>query len=627
MRLCKEGDLVLMRTSGKTAITCRPRMVRILLMVAAVALVVTWLSPTALLTSEQESPRVIQGADAAIVDSGYTRHYASLNGWEYRSEFVDVNWLVSTLARAGISAAVITDHDLEIGALRSYKALVLPSTSCMSQLAAENIAQFAEGGGRVFATFDTSVRDDFWRPYADYGLTEIMGVRYSSTGEVDADPMIASAGSHPIFRGLDSTIPVPRQRGLVNRVNHDALVLAKWSDGRLAMTETRYGIYCSENLFSAENAATPEVAALITNIIEYLVNVKYGAQFNLGQLNTKAAWYTPPADRERIAHDLRRLASAGFNMVFVSAFSEGQALYPSQAAERNPAYGDFDPLQASIEEGRLLGLSMHAWVEAFDAGKAAEDGSLPPLLQANPGWAAMKRGDRSPSPTRDGQYFLSPAHPEVQQFVMDIAREIVACYAPDGIHLGSVCYPADQAAPYGYNPAVLELAAAELGFTPRSIGLDIAKWNAWFDWRCSNLNAFAGRLISMIREASPGTLISASVYTYPDSMLLRMQDWSKWATAGWLDFVVPLTNTRVADLVDTLVRAAQGFAGVKTPVVAGIDAASMPTAARSFAPALAGLVDAARAAGAYGVSISDTRVLSDEALFALLDGPFRTPTE
>jgi len=597
-------------------------MVRILLMVAAVALVVTWLSPTALLTSEQESPRVIQGADAAIVDSGYTRHYASLNAWDYRSEFVDVNWLVSTLARAGISAAVITDHDLEIGSLGSYKALVLPSTSCMSQLAAENIARFTEAGGRVFSTFDTSLRDDFWRLRPGYRLTEIMGVRHSSVTEVGADPMIPSASSHPIFRGLDFTIPVPRQQGLVNRVNHDALVLAKWSDGRLAMTETRYGIYCSENLFSSKNATTPGVTSLIVNTISYLVNVKYGAQFNLGQLKTKAAWYTPPSDGERISHDMHRLAASGFNLLFVSAFSEGRALYPSQAAERNPAYGGFDPLQACIDEGRLLGLSVHAWVEAFDVGPAAQDGSLPRLLQVHPGWSAMKRDDRGPTAAPDGRYYLSPAHPEVQKFVTDTVHELVTGYDLDGIHLGSICYPAGKAAPYDYNPTVLGLAQADLGFAPRSIGLNMARWNAWLDWRCSNLSTFAGRLMSMIRDTSPGTLISASVYPYPDSVLVRMQDWSKWAAARWLDFVVPLTNTPDADLVDTLVRAAQGFAGTRTPVVAGIDAASV----QGSAPALAGLVDAARAAGAYGVSI-DSPTISDEMLSALLNGPFRTPAE
>lgn len=613
---------MLMRTSGKTATTCRPRMVRIPAIVAAVALVVIWLSPTALLTSEPESPRVIQGADAAIVDSGYTRHYASLNAWDYRSEFVDVNWLVSTLARAGISAAVITDHDLEIGSLGSYKALVLPSTSCMSQLAAENIARFTEAGGRVFSTFDTSLRDDFWRLRPGYRLTEIMGVRHSSVTEVGADPMIPSASSHPIFRGLDFTIPVPRQQGLVNRVNHDALVLAKWSDGRLAMTETRYGIYCSENLFSSKNATTPGVTSLIVNTISYLVNVKYGAQFNLGQLKTKAAWYTPPSDGERISHDMHRLAASGFNLLFVSAFSEGRALYPSQAAERNPAYGGFDPLHACIDEGRLLGLSVHAWVEAFDVGPAAQDGSLPRLLQVHPGWSAMKRDDRGPTAAPDGRYYLSPAHPEVQKFVTDTVHELVTGYDLDGIHLGSICYPAGKAAPYDYNPTVLGLAQADLGFAPRSIGLNMARWNAWLDWRCSNLSTFAGRLMSMIRDTSPGTLISASVYPYPDSVLVRMQDWSKWAAARWLDFVVPLTNTPDADLVDTLVRAAQGFAGTRTPVVAGIDAASV----QGSAPALAGLVDAARAAGAYGVSI-DSPTISDEMLSALLNGPFRTPAE
>jgi len=597
-------------------------MVRIPAIVAAVALVVIWLSPTALLTSEPESPRVIQGADAAIVDSGYTRHYASLNAWDYRSEFVDVNWLVSTLARAGISAAVITDHDLEIGSLGSYKALVLPSTSCMSQLAAENIARFTEAGGRVFSTFDTSLRDDFWRLRPGYRLTEIMGVRHSSVTEVGADPMIPSASSHPIFRGLDFTIPVPRQQGLVNRVNHDALVLAKWSDGRLAMTETRYGIYCSENLFSSKNATTPGVTSLIVNTISYLVNVKYGAQFNLGQLKTKAAWYTPPSDGERISHDMHRLAASGFNLLFVSAFSEGRALYPSQAAERNPAYGGFDPLQACIDEGRLLGLSVHAWVEAFDVGPAAQDGSLPRLLQVHPGWSAMKRDDRGPTAAPDGRYYLSPAHPEVQKFVTDTVHELVTGYDLDGIHLGSICYPAGKAAPYDYNPTVLGLAQADLGFAPRSIGLNMARWNAWLDWRCSNLSTFAGRLMSMIRDTSPGTLISASVYPYPDSVLVRMQDWSKWAAARWLDFVVPLTNTPDADLVDTLVRAAQGFAGTRTPVVAGIDAASI----QGSAPALAGLVDAARAAGAYGVSI-DSPTISDEMLSALLNGPFRTPAE
>lgn len=587
--------------------------------------------PSRTTLAAEEPPITALGAEVAIVDSGYTRHYASLNAWDYQSEFLDTTWLISTLARAGISAAVISDHDLEIGALQSYKALVLPSTSCLSELAAERIAGFTEAGGRIFATFDTSLRDDFWRERSDYELTRIMGVRHLSVKEVDAVPMSLAAKSHPIFRGLDSPVPVPRQLGLTNRINPDALMLAKWPDGRLAMTETRYGIYCSENLFSAENTAVPEVAALITNTIDYLVNMKHGAGFNLGQLKTRAAWYTPATDREGIAHDLKRLAAAGFNTVFVSAYSQGRALYPSQTCARDPVFSPllgFDPLQVALEEGKQAGLSVHAWVKVFDAGQASEDGTPPPLLLEHPDWIAMTRDDPTPAAAAascGGRCFLSPAHPQVQQFAMDILRELVTGYALDGVHLDSVCYPEGKDTPYDYNPRVLELATADLGFAPRSIGLNISRWNQWLDWRCRNLDAFVGRLVSMIREVSPGTLVSASVYPYPDSALLRMQDWSKWTASGLLDLVVPLTDTRNADLLDTLVRAAQDFAGVKTPVVAGINAASIP--ANSIASTLPNLVDSARAAGAYGVSVYDSRPLSDSTLSALLDGPFRLPTE
>jgi hypothetical protein len=46
-----------------------------------------------------------KGAEVAIVDSGYTRHYADLKAWAYSEEFIDATWLMSLLAKSGISAA------------------------------------------------------------------------------------------------------------------------------------------------------------------------------------------------------------------------------------------------------------------------------------------------------------------------------------------------------------------------------------------------------------------------------------------------------------------------------------------------------------------------------------------
>ncbi len=91
-----------------------------------------------------------EGAEVAILDSGYTRHYADLKAWTYSEEFIDATWLMSTLARSGISAAVINDHDVEIGALSSYKALILPATSCMSSLAIDQIEAFATAEAEYF---------------------------------------------------------------------------------------------------------------------------------------------------------------------------------------------------------------------------------------------------------------------------------------------------------------------------------------------------------------------------------------------------------------------------------------------------------------------------------------------
>ncbi len=59
-------------------------------------------------------------------------------------------------------------------------------------------------------------------------------------------------------------------------MNPNAIILAKWPTGKPAVVETEYGIYCSENLFARDNLEAPEAVMLITNIIDYLVNEKYG---------------------------------------------------------------------------------------------------------------------------------------------------------------------------------------------------------------------------------------------------------------------------------------------------------------------------------------------------------------
>jgi hypothetical protein len=102
----------------------------------------------------------------------------------------------------------------------------------MSALAATQVEAFARAGGRVFSTYDTSLHDDFWRARTDYGLSLVMGVRYLSTGATGGDLLVPAAKSHPIFHGIKSGVPVARTHGLINKVNPNAIILAKWPTGK-----------------------------------------------------------------------------------------------------------------------------------------------------------------------------------------------------------------------------------------------------------------------------------------------------------------------------------------------------------------------------------------------------------
>ena len=588
-----------------------------LMVVFVACLAVTTIPSPSVESMAQSKP----AAQVAILDSGYTRHYASLNAWDYPTTFVDTNALVATLARWNFNVAVIGDGDLEVGALASYRVLILPSSTCLSQLGAEKIQAFVEGGGRIFATRDTSLRDDFWRIRSDFGLSKVMGVHFSPTAAAASGALQPPGTKHSVFTGITTPVQLASTRGLTVTTNPNAVVVARWGSGAPAIVENRYGIYCSENVLCPANMAVPAVSSLVRNIVTYLVQTKYKADFNMGVLNTRAAWYVPATGADRIRTDLSRLAKANFNTVFVAAFRGGQALWPSSTVLVDPTYEGFDPLRTSIEIASSLGLDVHAWFSTFDAGYAKPDGSLPALLSLHPDWAAVGQNGKVPSASENLRCFLSPAHPGVQSYVLSAVTELCREYPLSGVHFDCLRYPYGRTVPYDYNPVVRELAWKDLGFDPEKIRLDMGKWNAWFDWRTAKLTSFANILTNTARETAPGIMVSAAVYPHSDAVLTRMQNWSKWAEDGLLDFIVQLTTTASKDLFDTIVRSSRGFAGPDVPVIAGIACELVPDAQlNTLVPTLA---EMARAAGADGVALMADDHLTDQALSALAAGPFR----
>ncbi len=66
---------------------------------------------------------------------------------------------------------VISDHYLEEKISDDIETLVLPNTACLSDTAVENIEKFVKDGGKLVATYETSLFDEIGNPRKDFGLS------------------------------------------------------------------------------------------------------------------------------------------------------------------------------------------------------------------------------------------------------------------------------------------------------------------------------------------------------------------------------------------------------------------------------------------------------------------------
>jgi uncharacterized lipoprotein YddW (UPF0748 family) len=565
----------------------------------------------------------IDGPSVAILVSNYTRTLARMNSLDFESDVVDATAVIRVLGEIGIEAVVIGDHDIEAGGLARYEVLIMPAASAVSDLEIEKIREFARSGGKILSTYDTSLYDSFWRVRAEYGLSAIMGVGYQAPPHSNREPMRPTNPPHRIFRGIGPEIILPRGHTAQSHVATEATVLARWASGAPAIVESNYGVYCAGNLFARANLSSSAVANLVRNIVAYLIDRETKSAKFTSRIAARVAWYRPAGTPEDIRAEFDRMERAGFNTVFVETFYHGYTIYPSEVATQRPQFLGFDPLRVALQEGRRRGIKVHAWLELFYVGPGVGDGIPGPILERHPDWAAVGLDGKQPVAAESNKYFLSPAHPEVQAFLLTLVDELVSTYKVDGVHFDYLRYPFSRPVPYDYNPVVTKMAAADLGFEPREVRLDISRWNAWFLWRCNNLTQFVGRLAEVIRARSPESTISAGVYPYQDALLTRMQDWKAWGELGYIDFAVVFTYTLDNDLLDTLVRAAQYASADRIAVYPAVDAASMP---RPLTEKLLDLLEAIRKTGSRGAAVFTLNALPDETLDALAAGPFKLPS-
>lgn len=255
----------------------------------------------------------------------------------------------------------------------------------------------------------------------------------------------------------------------------------------------------------------------------------------------RGAWITTTAstaldNRDNIRQMVSTCKAAGINHLFVVVYNNARTTYPSNVMNTligKPILERFagrDPLQECIEEGHAAGLKVHAWFEyGFSSSYSAGGGAI---VTAKPHWAARDLAGNLV--VKNGFDWLNGIHPEVQQFMIDLFKEVVSNYAVDGVQ-GDDRLPA-MPNTGGYDPYTINLYKSENnGVDPPTAATD----TSWLRWRARKLNSFVKRLRTEIKSIKPSVQFTISPSPHPFGYNEYLQDWPTWVDSTWIDAVLP----------------------------------------------------------------------------------------
>ncbi|HEY4289531.1 MAG TPA: alpha-amylase family protein [Puia sp.] len=110
---------------------------------------------------------------------------------------------------------MVNDKLLDAEHLKTFKLLILPNIAALSTTQCQQLRDFVDGGGSIVATFETSLYDEEGKALADFGLSDLFGVRFAGSVE---GPMRNSylrlkgesgaGGFHPVLAGLEDAYKI-----------------------------------------------------------------------------------------------------------------------------------------------------------------------------------------------------------------------------------------------------------------------------------------------------------------------------------------------------------------------------------------------------------------------------------
>lgn len=224
----------------------------------------------------------------------------------------------------------------------------------------------------------------------------------------------------------------------------------------------------------------------------------------------------------------------------------------------------YDPLQTLLDRAHANGIQVFAWMIAT----AIWRGDTPPADPSHPfnlhgpsaTGAASWLTQRSDGVQRyNDDWLLDPGVPDAAQWIVDVATQLVASYAIDGLNLDRIRYPdanlGTNVPSWGYNPVAVARFQKETGRTDVPSNTDAR----WTQWRRDQITSIVRRIYVEAYAIRPSVRISADTVAYgygPQTVgswegtrtyAEQLQDWRGWMREGILDLNIPMDYKRQDD--------------------------------------------------------------------------------
>ena len=251
--------------------------------------------------------------------------------------------------------------------------------------------------------------------------------------------------------------------------------------------------------------------------------------------------YDVAAQKAEFIRQLDMHKANGMNAVIVQVRPAADAFYPSPyepwsqwltGTQGKPPSPYYDPLQFMIEESHKRGMEFHAWANPYRADFKIGASSIAPthITKVHPEWF-LTYGDKK---------YFDPTNLKVQEFVVNVIKDIVTRYDIDALHMDDYFYP--------YRIAGKEFPDED---SYRRSGSPLTK----DDWRRANVDSIIKKLNVAIKQAKPWVQFGISPFSVwrnkdkdprgSDSQAGQTNyddlyaDILLWLKESWIDYVAP----------------------------------------------------------------------------------------